>query len=112
MEATNFITDEMVEKALDFLRDNATEAAAARAERVFCEEWRKTLKAILMKEHPNASIAVQEREAYSDPRYMAHLEALKKAVYEEHRLIGLRSAAEQKIAAWQTMNANLRATRI
>lgn len=103
------ITDELVEKSLDYLRDNAEEAAQAKANRVYLEEFRKSLKAQIMSEHLAESIGAQERYAYSDVRYLNHLEALKEAVFLDERHRFLRSAAEAKIEAWRTMSSNVRA---
>jgi|SRR6185369_13488308 len=109
MTNRSFITDEEIDKALDFLRDNARDAAQARADRVYVEEYRKTLKATLMKEHGGLSAVLQEREAYSDPRYVEHLEAIREAVKvdEFHRF--MRIAAEAKVEAWRTQSSNSRA---
>jgi hypothetical protein len=105
----SFITDEEIDKALDYLRDNARDAAQAKANRVYVEEYRKVIKAKLMKEHEKLSAVLQEREAYSDPRYTQHLLAIKEAVEidEGHRF--LRSAADAKIDAWRTQSSNTRA---
>lgn len=103
------ITETDIFKALDWLRDNAEEAAQAKANRVYLEEYRKTLKAVLMKEHSTLPLAAQEREAYADPRYLVHLEGLRQAVFEEGRLNHLRTAAEAKIEAWRSQEANHRA---
>jgi len=105
----SFISDEEIDKALDFLRDNARDAAQARADRVYVEEYRKTLKAQLMKEHAGLSAVLQEREAYSDPRYVAHLEAIKEAVRADEFARFMRIAAEAKIDAWRTQSSNSRA---
>ena len=43
------ITDLEIEKAVDYLRDNATKAAQARANRIYLEEYRKTIKAEIMR---------------------------------------------------------------
>ena len=112
MTNRSFITDEEIDKALDFLRDNARDAAQARADRVYVEEFRKTLKASLMKEHGQMSAVLQEREAYSDARYVAHLEAIRDAVKtdEFHRF--MRIAAEAKIEAWRTQSSNVRAVKL
>lgn len=110
--SNQLISDAEVERALDFLRDNAVPAAQAKAERVFCEEYRKTLKAMLMQQHSKESIGAQEREAYAAPQYVDHLGKLKAAVFEEERLRALRSAAEMKIEAWRTMNANYRSMKL
>ena len=100
------ITSEEVEKAVDWLRDNAGEAAKARAERVYVEEYRKTIKAQIMCEHKTESGIAQEREAYADPRYISHLDAIREAIEidEKHRF--LRVAAEAKLEAWRTFSAN------
>lgn len=106
------ITDEEVEKAVDYLRDNATESAQARANRIYCDEYRKSLKAMIMAEHSTLPVTAQEREAYRDKRYLDHLEAIKDAVKidEQHRF--LRVAAEAKIEAWRSLNANMRAVKL
>lgn len=109
MNNRSFITDDEIDKALDYLRDNARDAAQAKANRVYVEEYRKVVKAQLMKEHSSMSAVLQEREAYSDPRYVQHLEAIKQAVEldEGHRF--LRAAADAKIEAWRTQSSNTRA---
>ena len=109
MSNRSFITDDEIDKALDYLRDNARDAAQAKANRIYVEEFRKVVKAQLMKEHGAMSAVLQEREAYSDPRYAQHLEAIKQAVEidEGHRF--LRAAADAKIEAWRTQSSNTRA---
>ena len=107
---TDIVTDEAVEAALDYLRDNADMAAKARAERIYVEEFRKTLKARLMQEHVGESIGSQEREAYADTRYAAHLDAIKEAVYADERQRFLRQAAIAKVEAWRSASANRRAS--
>jgi hypothetical protein len=104
----SFITDEEIDKALDYLRDNARDAAQAKANRVYVEEYRKTLKAQLMKEHGSLSAVLQEREAYSDPRYAEHLQAIREAVMQDEQHRFLRIAAEAKIEAWRTQSSNMR----
>lgn len=105
----SFITDDEIDKALDYLRDNARDAAQAKAERIYVEEYRKVIKATLMKEHGSLSAVLQEREAYADPRYSQHLEAIREAVQidEQHRF--MRGAADAKIEAWRTQSSNSRA---
>lgn len=102
------VTEAEVQKAVDFLRDNATPAAEARAVRIYLEEFRKTLKAQIMAENVEESIAAQERRAYAHDRYIQHLNALKTAVLEDARNMFLREAAKAKIEAWRTESANER----
>jgi len=106
------ITDGDVEKAIDFLRDSARDAAQSKANRIYLDEFRKSLKSMLMKEHAGLSIGAQEREAYSDPRYLEHLEAIKIAVERDEQNRFLRVAAEAKIEAWRSFSANHRAVKI
>ena len=56
-------------KRLDFIRDHAAQYAGAKANRVYCEEYRKTLKSQLMKRHVDSPVTAQEREAYADESY-------------------------------------------
>jgi hypothetical protein len=104
-----FIKDDEIDKALDYLRDTADKAAAARADRLYCEEFRKTVKALEMKEHDELPLGAQEREAYASERYQQHLIAIHDAVQEDERYRFLRQAAQAKIDAWQTQSANERA---
>lgn len=112
MNARAFISDEEIDRALDFLRDSADDAAKARAERIYLEEYRKSLKAVLMKEHDGKAIGIQEREAYADQNYVRHLEAIKDAVFKDEKLRFLRTAAEAKIEAWRSASANYRSMKI
>lgn len=106
------ITDEDIERALDYLRDNAAPAAAAKGERIFCEEYRKSLKAILASQSNETSEHAKNDFAYSHQKYLEHLERLKRAVIEDEKNRGLRAAAEAKIEAWRTMSSNYRAMKI
>jgi len=102
------ITEAEIEKACNWLRDNAVEAAQARANRIYLEEFRKALKAELMKKHISESIGAQEREAYSSPEYREFLEGLKEAVRQDEHNRFMRAAAMAKIEAWRTQEANRR----
>lgn len=97
-------------RSLDFIRDNATVYAKAKAQRVYLEEFRKSKKALIMKSvEPNyPAVAAQEREAYSHPEYMELLEALKTATEEEERLRWLIVAAQAKIECWRTLESTRR----
>lgn len=102
------ITDAYIEKALDFIRDNAPALAQAKANRVHLEEFRKTKKAILFREAPEGTIQAREAYAYSHAEYIELIDGLKAAVEEEERLRWLMKAAEFKIDVWRTQQANNR----
>ena len=103
------ISEEDVEKAVDWLRDNADSCAKARATRIYLEEYRKSLKALLMSKYPDMSVAAQEREAYAHQDYQSHLKLMQQAIYEDERMKFFRASAEVKIEAWRTQQANIRA---
>lgn len=99
-------------RSLDFIRDNAPAYAKAKSERVYLEEFRKSKKALLMRDAEIAghkTAAAQEREAYANPEYLGVLEGLRAAVEEEESLRWLIVAAQAKIEAWRTIEANRRA---
>ena len=94
--------------AVDFMIRNAEQFAQAKANRVYMEEYRKTLKANLMKSSGMDAIGAQEREAYADAAYALHLEGLRAAVEAEERLRWLLVAAQARIEVWRTQSANAR----
>ena len=102
------ISDSDIEKAIDWLRDTAESCAKRRAERLYLEDFTRSLKAEIMSQHLAEPLGAQERYAYSDIRYRNHLEALKLAIYEDEKGRFLRDAAAAKIEAWRTQQANER----
>lgn len=106
------ISEEDVEKAVDWLRDNADSCAKARATRIYLEEYRKSLKALLMSKYPDMSVSAQEREAYAHQDYQSHLKLMQQAIYEDERMKFFRASAEVKIEAWRTQQANIRAIKL
>ncbi len=103
------ITEKHIEKALEFMRDNAQALAQAKANRVHIEQYRKSLKALKFIEAPEGTIADRENYAYSHPEYIELLDGLKAAVEEEERLKWMMAAAEAKVEVWRTQQANARA---
>ena len=102
------ISDTDIEKAVDWLRDSAPKIAKARAEMIYAEEYRKSLKAMLLREHIDESLGAQEREAYADERYKKHIESYREAIEKYELLRAQREAANVKIEAWRSMSANQR----
>ena len=102
------ITDDDVQKALDYLRTNAPKAAQARANKVYMEEYRKVVKADLIVRCVNMTILEKESYAYNHDNYRNHLEALKDAVYQDELNRWGMVAATSIIEAWRTYNANRR----
>lgn len=108
------LSDKDVLEALSYLYDRAEEAAQARAERVYLEEFSRSLKATMMQRHAGGgtSLGAQERDALASREYISHLAALKTAVERDAKHQFLRAAAVAKIDAWQTRSANIRSVKV
>ena len=98
---SEIVTDEEVERALDYLRDEALPAAKAIAYSGYMLEWRKTLKARLMGLCSDTTAAQQERFAYAHPEYEAHLRDMQTAVEKAKEREFLTKAASIKIDVWK-----------
>ena len=106
------ISDSDIERCLDYLRDNATADAQARADAVYLAEWIKTERARLTTAQVGVSNAAARDIAESHPEYLRALQAYRAAVTEDFRRRFLREAASARIEAWRSMSANERAQRI
>jgi hypothetical protein len=96
-------------KAVDYIIINAKKFAKAKAERVYLEEYRKSLKAILMKRSMENTVTAQEREAYAHDEYVALLRGLQEAVEVEEKLRWDLIGAQARVEIWRTEQANNRA---
>lgn len=98
-------------KAVEFIIKNAPAYAKAKSERVYLEEFRKSKKALLMKDAMLAKIEAanaQEREAYAHPEYQELLVALAAAIETEETLKWHLEAARMRTDIWRTEQANAR----
>ena len=95
-------------RAVDFIRDNGKVYAKAKADRVYMEEYRKTVKAQMMTMYNSLPVNAQEREAYRSKTYIDHLKAMQEAVYQDELNRWGMVAATSTIEAWRTQNANRR----
>jgi hypothetical protein len=101
------ITEEEVEKAAAYIRDNSKKYAKAKAERIYLQEFRKSKKALLVSTQTGT---VQEKEsyAYSHHEYLELLEGYRAAIEEEEEIMWMIRAAQAKIEIWRTQQANNR----
>jgi hypothetical protein len=97
-----------IHKCLDFIRDNAKAMAQARANRVYLEEYRKSLKAMLMAKSIEKTQNGKECDAYSHQSYLEHLDAIRQAVEVEEKLRWEMVAAQAKIEVFRTLEASAR----
>jgi hypothetical protein len=99
------------QKALRSIAAIAPQYAQAKANRIYCDEYRKSLKALLMQEAQGRGIesaVAQERDAYASQKYIAHLEALRAAVEQEEGLRWKLVAAEAAVEVWRSQEATNR----
>lgn len=96
-------------EALDTLWKIAPHYAEAKGLRVYLEEYRKTLKATLMKASRETTLAAQERDAYAHADYADHLKGLQAAVEQEEKLRWRLVSAQAAIEIWRSQEASNRA---
>lgn len=110
--SNQLVSDEDVEKALDWLRDNADEIGEAKAMAIKSEYMLRHVKALVMKKYGNLPVSAQEREAYASEHYLAALEVAADTAGHYEKMKSLREAAALKIEAWRTASSNYRAMKI
>lgn len=97
--------------AVDFIIKAAPMYAKAKAERVYLEHFRKSKKALLMKDAEAKGAktsAAQETIAYSDDKYQELLIALRDATYREENWRWKLIAKQAEVEIWRTDSANNR----
>lgn len=96
-------------KAADYIVSNAGKFAAAKAQRVYLEEFRKSKKAILMGQSTAKTAVEREQYAYAHEDYLALLGGLKASIEVEEKLRWDLIAAQARIEIWRTQEASNRA---
>ena len=97
------------ELAIEYIFKHGKRYAQAKANRIYLEEYRKSLKAIIMKRSLETAVNAQEREAYAHPEMVEMLKGLQAAVEIEEKLKWDITAAELRVEIWRTEQANNRA---
>ena len=100
------LNDKGPELAIEYIFKHGKRYAKARADRIYLEEYRKSLKAILMKRSLENAVNAQEREAYSDPEYVKLLQGLKEAVEVEESSVAIIPEPEAMIVAVRCVPEN------
>lgn len=106
------IDEARVEAAVDYLRSSDKEAAQARANRGYLEQFLKSKKAMLMKASNAKTASEREAEALANPEYIEVLEGYRSSIETDELYRFRRDAAKATIDAWQTQSANQRAVRL
>jgi len=100
-----------IEALLQDYRESASQFSTARGHRVYLEEYKKSMFSLLMKEaerEGHKTAAAQEREAYSNEKYVEWLSKLQVAVQEDERLRFRVKAIEMEVEVWRSKNATER----
>lgn len=99
------------ELSAESIRAKAEDYGKAKGDRVYLEEFRRSKKAMLMKDCLALGIEAanaQEREALADPEYHSLLKGLAAAVEKEETLKWELEAARLEIEIWRTKQATER----
>lgn len=96
------------QQAIETMWRTAPRLAKAKAERVYMEEYRKSLKALLMQASPSKTSAAQETDAYAHADYIKHLAGLRAAVEAEETLRWQMVATEAAVEVWRSQEASNR----
>lgn len=99
------------EDAAAAIREKAPEYGKAKGQRVYLEEFRRSKKAMLMKDSLAMGVEAanaQEREALADPEYVQLLKGLAIAIEDEETLKWELEAARLEIEIWRTRQATER----
>lgn len=95
-------------KAVDYILANSAKFAAAKSDRVYLEEFRKTKKALLMSQSTLEAANAREQYAYAHKEYQDLLSGLKAAIEVEEKLKWELEAARLRIDIWRTQEASNR----
>ena len=112
MSMKQLVSDIDVEKALDWLRDNAEQIGDAKAAAVKADHMLKHVRALAMKHSGETSAAAQEREALCSEQYLAAIDNAASSAGEYEKMKALREAAALKIEVYRSSSANYRAMKI
>lgn len=102
------IDESAAEKAVDYLRESADKAAAARANVAYLESWLKVVKAQQMAASDESSQSAKETEALCSAAYKEALEGYRVAVEQDSAFRFKREAAVARLDMYRTQQANIR----
>lgn len=98
-----------LERAVEVLMDRGGEAAKARAAAEHMDDLTKVILSELIMSSQETSMAAKEAWARTQPRFQAHLEALRDCRQLDHEWRNKRSAANAIVELWRTEQSNARA---
>lgn len=102
------ISDEAVQRALDYLKDKAPERAAARAARLYMEKQVKVVWADVFMSADAKTVADKEAIAESSMAYRDALKEYRQAIEQDEKCREYANAAQILIELYRTEQANNR----
>lgn len=103
------ITEEQVDKAVNFIHQNAKKAAQAKADREYLDDFTKHLESRLARDSGESSVSGREMMARASDEYLGHLKDLRSAIEKDEEYKNLYKAAEIIFDKWRTEQSNQRA---
>lgn len=95
-------------KCVAYIMENAPKFAQAKAERVFIENYLRTVKSRLMAQE-EGTLGNKEAHAYAHPDYEVQLRGLQAATEKEENLKFMLMAAQMRFDTWKTNEYSKRA---
>jgi rhamnose utilization protein RhaD (predicted bifunctional aldolase and dehydrogenase) len=109
---SRIVSEEELEKALDWLRDSAAEMGKAKERHVKAQKMSDHTEAILTLKSDQTSDTKRRAEARASARYLECIVEEAEAAGELAKMQALREAAALKIETWRSEQANFRALKI
>ena len=105
---SQFIKDNEIEAALNYLRDTAKPYAQWKGRMKYLESHRKSVRSAEVLRATGKTISENLHRGEASEAYREILKEYEESVYEYTLLDALRAAAEAKIEAWRTLSASYR----
>lgn len=106
------VTEEELEKALDWLRDNAHDIGQAKGRLIKAGHMLSHIEALLSLKSDQSSDMKRKAEARASLKYLEAINEEAEAAAEFEKLRALREAAALKIETWRSEQANYRALKV
>lgn len=110
--SNRIVSETELEKALDFLRDNAKGLGEAKARAVRAGHMLKHIEALEFKRSDATSNDRRQADARTSEAYLAAIKEDAEATGAYEVMRALREAASLKIESWRSEQANYRSMRI
>lgn len=109
---SRIVQEQELEKALDFLRDNAADIGDAKARMVKAGHMIKHVEALLFLDSEQKTVDAKKAEVRTSDRWIDAINEEAEATGEYEKMRALREAAALKIETWRSEQATFRAMKV